>query len=45
MITFAPLDGAAIVDACKQKGQFTDNWEISMSMNAEGARVWKRLYS
>ena len=39
----APLDGAAIVDARKQKGQFTDNWEISMSMNAEGARVWKRL--
>ncbi len=39
----APLDGAAIVDARKQKGQFTSNWEISMSMNAEGARVWKRL--
>jgi len=39
----APLDGAAIVDARKQKGQFSDNWEISMSMNAEGARVWKRL--
>src|SRR5205085_3789801 len=39
----APLDGSAIVDARKMKGQFTDNWEISMSMNAEGARVWKRL--
>jgi SecD/SecF fusion protein len=39
----APLDGAAVIDARKQKGQFTDNWEISMSMNAEGARVWKRL--
>ena len=39
----APLDGAAIIDARKQKGQFTDNWEISMAMNAEGARVWKRL--
>lgn len=39
----APLDGAAIVDARKQKGQFTDNWEIGMTMNAEGARVWKRL--
>lgn len=39
----APLDGSAIVDARKQKGQFSDNWEISMSMNAEGARVWKRL--
>ncbi|REJ81672.1 MAG: protein translocase subunit SecDF [Bacteroidetes bacterium] len=39
----APLDGSAVVDARKQKGQFTDNWEISMAMNAEGARVWKRL--
>ena len=39
----APLDGSAIVDARKQKGQFTDNWEISMAMNAEGARTWKRL--
>jgi SecD/SecF fusion protein len=39
----APLDGSAIVDARKQKGQFSDNWEISMSMNAEGAHVWKRL--
>ncbi len=39
----APLDGSAITDARKMKGQFTDNWEISMSMNAEGARVWKRL--
>lgn len=39
----APLDGSAIVDARKQKGQFSDNWEIGMSMNAEGARDWKRL--
>ncbi len=39
----APLDGSAITDARKMKGQFTDNWEISMSMNAEGARIWKRL--
>ena len=39
----APLDGSAITDARKQKGQFTDNWEISMAMNAEGARTWKRL--
>ena len=39
----APLDGSAVVDARKQKGQFTDNWEIGMTMNAEGARVWKRL--
>ena len=39
----APLDGSVITDARKQRGQFTDNWEISMAMNAEGARVWKRL--
>lgn len=39
----APLDGSAVVDARKQKGQFTDNWEISMTMNAEGARIWKHL--
>jgi SecD/SecF fusion protein len=39
----APLDGSAVTDARKQKGQFTDNWEISMAMNAEGARIWKRL--
>ena len=39
----APLDGSAIIDARKQKGQFTDNWEISMSMNAEGGHTWKRL--
>ena len=39
----APLDGSAIIDARKQKGQFTDNWEISMTMNAEGAKIWKRL--
>ncbi len=39
----APLDGSAITDARKMKGQFSDNWEISMSMNAEGAHTWKRL--
>lgn len=39
----APLDGSAIVDARNQRGQFSNNWEISMSMSAEGARIWKRL--
>ncbi len=39
----APLDGSAIVDARKQKGQFSDNWEIGMTMNAEGSRTWRRL--
>jgi len=41
--TTAPLEGDAITDARKQKGQFSDNWEIGMAMNAEGARIWKRL--
>jgi len=39
----APLGGDVITDARKMRGQFTDNWEISMAMNAEGARIWKRL--
>ena len=39
----APLDGSVITDARKMRGQFTDNWEISMAMDAEGARIWKRL--
>ncbi len=39
----APLDGSAVIDARKQKGQFSNNWEISMTMNAEGAKTWKRL--
>src|SRR5258706_875364 len=39
----APLEGDAITDARKQKGQFSNNWEIGMSMNAERARTWKRL--
>lgn len=41
--TTAPLEGDAITDARKQKGQFSDNWEIGMNMNAEGARKWKLL--
>jgi SecD/SecF fusion protein len=39
----APLDGSVVTDARKQKSQFSDNWEVSMSMNAEGAHTWKRL--
>lgn len=42
-VNTAPLEGDAITDARKQKGQFSNNWEIGMSMNAEGARTWKRL--
>ncbi len=39
----APLEGDVITDARKQKSQFTDNWEISMSMNEQGAGIWRRL--
>ena len=39
----APLDGAAISDARQDFGQFNSQPEISMRMNPEGAKVWKRL--
>lgn len=39
----APLDGSVITDARKQRDQFGNSWEINMSMNAEGAKIWKRL--
>lgn len=39
----APLDGAAITDATQEFGQFNSAPEISMSMNPEGAKTWKRL--
>ena len=39
----APLEGDAIVDARMDFGQINHAPEISMTMNAEGARVWKRL--
>jgi SecD/SecF fusion protein len=38
-----PLDGAAISDAGWDRSQFTSNYEINMRMNAEGAKIWKRL--
>ena len=38
----APLDGTSITDARQDFGQNGTN-EISMSMNSEGAKVWKRL--
>jgi SecD/SecF fusion protein len=41
--TWPPLDGSVVTDARKQKSQFSDRWEVSMSMDAEGARTWKRL--
>ncbi len=39
----APLDGAAVVDAAGQFGQSGSAAEVSMSMNAEGAKKWARL--
>lgn len=39
----APLDGGAISDARQDFGQFNSEPEISMRMNPEGAKIWKRL--
>lgn len=39
----APLDGGAIADARQDFGQFNSSPEISMTMNPEGAKTWKRL--
>jgi SecD/SecF fusion protein len=38
----APIDGSAITDARQDLGQNNSN-EISMSMNSDGAKTWKRL--
>lgn len=37
------LDGSAIVDAVGQYGQTGSSAEVSMTMNAAGARTWARL--
>ncbi len=39
----APLDGGAISDARQDFGQFNSKPEISMRMNPDGAKTWKRL--
>lgn len=39
----APLGGDAIVDANDDMSQTTGQVEVSMAMNAEGARIWKNL--
>lgn len=39
----APLEGDVIVDARWELGQFSNQPEISMSMNGDGAKTWKRL--
>lgn len=39
----APLDGDVITDARQDFDQFGSNPEVSMSMNAEGAKTWQRM--
>ena len=39
----APLDGSVIVDARQDYEQFGSRPEVSMTMNAEGAKAWARL--
>ncbi len=39
----APLDGSVITEANDEFGQSKGTAEVSMSMNAEGAKVWARL--
>ena len=41
----APLEGDVIVDARQDYGQFSNQPEISMTMNSEGAKIWKRMTS
>lgn len=41
----APLDGGVITDAREAFGNVKNVAEVDMSMNAEGAKVWKRLTS
>ena len=39
----APLDGGAITDARQDYDQRGSSPEVSMKMNAEGAKIWQRL--
>ncbi|MCB2197605.1 MAG: protein translocase subunit SecDF [Bacteroidetes bacterium] len=39
----APLDGDVVTDARSEFDQNTGNAEVSMSMNADGAKTWARL--
>ena len=39
----APLDGDVITDARSEFGQGSAQAQVSMSMNAEGSKVWARL--
>jgi SecD/SecF fusion protein len=39
----APLDGEAVVDASPAQDQYTGKPQVSLSMNAEGAKKWFEL--
>ncbi|OUV74683.1 MAG: protein translocase subunit SecDF, partial [Flavobacteriales bacterium TMED123] len=39
----ASLEGDVVTDARQEFGQFNANPEVSMTMNSEGAKQWKRL--
>ena len=39
----APLDGGIITDAREQFSDMKSTAEVSMSMNSEGAKIWKRM--
>ncbi len=39
----AAMEGDVVTDARTDFGQFNGSPEVSMAMNAEGARMWKRL--
>ncbi|HNQ12365.1 MAG TPA: protein translocase subunit SecDF [Bacteroidia bacterium] len=39
------LEGDMVVDARQDFGQLNSNPEVTMRMNAEGAKIWKRLTS
>ena len=41
----APLEGDVITNARWQQGQMSSSNEISMTMNPEGAKTWRRLTS
>ena len=41
----APLDGGIITDAREQFSDMKSTAEVSMSMNSEGAKIWKRMTS
>ena len=39
----APLEGDVVIDAKDDFSQYTNSSEVSMTMNAEGAKKWARL--